>query len=150
MLRVVGMRLKLEEILFITLYHLSDGSYFTSVSICLQYNSLWCQWSIPWGVRMRASHKGPKCTFSHREAVKSQGSMGVMVCHGNQLDWTFEREVNSTCSGTSCFLHNNGSFPEYICHFRVNAVFQHCITRIHSIKSHLERQLVNEKDSLPK
>ena len=58
------MRLKMEIILFVKMYHPSDGSSFTSVSTYLQNNSSGYPSSNPRGVRVRASHMGPKTPLS--------------------------------------------------------------------------------------
>ena len=79
LMRVVTMRLKMKILLFIKLYHPSDGSSFTSVSTYLHNHSSGCPSFKPQGVRVSCSHMGPIMPLStHREAVVSQGSMGLM------------------------------------------------------------------------
>ena len=55
-MRVVAIRLKMEIIQFVKLYHPSDGSSFTSVSTYLQNNSSGRPSFNPRGVRMTFSH----------------------------------------------------------------------------------------------
>ena len=69
-------------------------------------------------------------------------------CHGIHLAWNFQREGNSTNSGPTCSLHNDGSFSKHMSGSM--HLFNQCIPGIHSIQSHLERKYVFEKDPLPK
>ena len=78
-----------------------------------------------WGGSVRASQLGPIiCLSSHREAFVSQGLRVSCHCHGNQLDWNFQRVGNSTLSGPTWSLHDDGFFPEHIWHYSVNMAFQ--------------------------
>ena len=61
---------------------------------------------------------------SHREAVVSQGSMGVMTLPWQAVGLDFNWEGSSTHSGSSCSLKNDEPFPEHVWHFRFNVVFQ--------------------------
>ena len=83
---VVAIRIKMEIILLIKMYHTSDATSFTSVSTYFQNNSTGCQSSNPQGVRVRASNVlSHMHLISHRVAVGPQGSMASFQCHGNQL-----------------------------------------------------------------
>ena len=64
---MVSMRLKMQIIFFIKIYHPSDGTAFISVSTYLETNSSGCPSSNPRGVRVRAFHMLPKMHLSsHR------------------------------------------------------------------------------------
>ena len=141
------MRLKMEIILLVKLYHPSNGSSFTSVSTYLQNKKSGCPSFTPWGVMVKSSPMGPITPLSfHREAVYSKESRASCHCNGDHLAWTFQREGNSTHSGPTCCLHQDGSFPN---HVSVSTWwFKQCIPEIHSTKSHLERKYLTENDSL--
>ena len=74
------MRIKLEVIIFIIIYHPSDGRVFRSVSKYIETNSSGCLSSNPRGVRGRFSHLLPNMYFSsHRVSVVTQGSMVIIT-----------------------------------------------------------------------
>ena len=86
-------------------------------------------------------------SFPHAAQKPPHLTLWQMVCkewwapcnfRWNQLTWNFQREVNSSYSGPTSSLHNYGSFPERVQQFRVNRVFQNCISVIHSINTHSE------------
>ena len=138
---MVAMRLNLEIILFIKLYHPSDASSFTLVSTYLQNNSSGCPWSNPQGV-------SPSPLTERLLCHKAQWASNHY--HGNQLAWTFQSKGNSTHSGPTCLLYKNGPFPDHVWHFRVNMVFQILYVMNTQYKSHLESKYMIEHDTVPK
>ena len=77
LIRVVTMRLRMDMILLVKLYHPSDGSSFTSVSTYIQNNSSDFPSSIPSSGILRASHMPPNTHLSSsRVAFGPQGLMG--------------------------------------------------------------------------
>ena len=96
LMNMVSMRLKLEIILFLKLYHLSEGSFFTSPYTYLQKSRLGCPWYNPCCVRMRFSHMVPITHLSsYREAFVSQSLMGIMALPWKPvgLDLSEERKL---------------------------------------------------------
>ena len=79
LMRVVAMRLKMELILFLKLYHPHDGTSFTLVSTYLQNHGSGCPSYNPRVLRVRPSHMGKILPlYAQSEPVMSQGSMGIM------------------------------------------------------------------------
>lgn len=124
-MRVVALSLMLEIILFIKLPHISDGSFFTSVSTYLQNKNSYGPTPNPQYMRMRASEKGsnmPLC--SHREPIVAQGSISVRA---SPRQWGCLDNIhrsNTDHSWPTCSLHNDGVIHELVCHFGVNFVVQ--------------------------
>ena len=78
-MRVVAMSLQMEIIVFLQEDHPSDGSNFPSTSTNLQSKSSWSPSLNSQGLRVRISHIWPIThLFSHRQVVRSQGSMGII------------------------------------------------------------------------
>jgi len=76
---MVAIRIKMEVILFVKMYHPSDGTALTSVSTYLQNKSSGCPSSNPRGVRVRAPHMPPNMPLSsHRVAVGVQCSNSII------------------------------------------------------------------------
>lgn len=120
----LAMRVKMEIILFVKLYHPPERPSFTSASTYIQSYSSECPSSNPQSMRVRASHMPPnENLYSHREAAVSRAQWASCHCHDNQLIWIFQGEVNSTHSGITCSLHNDGSFPEHVWQFRVHILY---------------------------
>ena len=128
----------MEIILFVKFYHTSDGSSFTSVSTYLQNNSSGCPSYKPRCFRVSASQMCSNMPlFPHREGILSQGSMGIMSLLGNQLAWYIQTEENPPTLGPP-ILYIVMAFSMNIFGILLSMFFNHCIPRIHSIKSHLE------------
>ena len=146
LMRVVAMRLKMEIIFFIKLYHPPDGWSLISVSAYLQNNFSVCWSSNPHIVRLRASHMLPYMYLStHRLAVGAQGLIGIMPFLWKPVGLDFQREGHSTHSGHTCSLHNNGYFSEHVWQFMVNFFFPKiCFPGIHSINNQLEKKYVSD------
>ena len=127
-----------------------DGSSFTSVSTYFQNNSSECRSSNPRGVRVRASHIGPNTPLSsHREAVVSQGSMGVLRLLLQPIGLDFSELMQFPHSGLICSLHNDGSFLSMCGTSGWVCFLKFCIPGIHSIKSHLEIKYVSDETHFP-
>ena len=143
LMRVVAMSLQMEIIVFIQKDHPSDGSSFPSTSTDPQSKSSGCPSSNSQGLRGRMSHIWPIThLFSHR------------VCW---ITWLHGHHTSAMArSGTAPFrrkatLHNGE--PNFLSHdgsliigyhLRVKCFLSHCLTRIHSTESPLER-----KDVIP-
>lgn len=150
-MRVVMMRLKMEIVLFVKLYHSSDGSSFTSVSTYLQNNISGCLSSNPWGVSVSASHMGPIMPLSsHRVfcVTRLDGHHSIaLAIRGPGL---FKGKATLPILGPTALYMMIALSPN-MCGTSGSMRFcKHFIPWIHSIKSHLERKEVIKKDPFPK
>ena len=144
-MRVVIMRIRMEVIFFVKIYHTSDGKTFRSVPTYLQKNISDCASSNPRSVRAGASHDCQLThTTSHRVAVVTLCFMSFMNYHENCLVSNFKKEDYSAQTGPTCSLYNCGCFPGHVWQFRVNH-FQKLHPRItHIIPSHKIQHVIQK------
>ena len=87
LMRVVTMSINIEKILFVKMYHHSQGSTFTSVSTYLQNKGSVCPSFNPQIVRVRNFHLLPNTHHSsYRVAVVPQGSLGLIPLPWQPVD----------------------------------------------------------------
>jgi len=135
-MRVVAMRLKMEIILVIKLYQISDGSPSISISTYLLNNSSGCLMNNPENVRVRDSQVGPNKSLNyHSEFDVLQDLIGTMPLLWEQggLDISERRKVHPLCAHLLSHIIMALS-PNLCCISGSMWLFKHCLPGMHIIK----------------
>ena len=130
LMRVVAIRLNLEIVVIIKLYHPSDESSFSSVSTYLQNYWSSSPSSNHRAVKVRASQMRSNTHLcSHSVAIVSQGSPFFIPLPWQPVGQEYSDTRQSANSGPTFPLHNNGFIREHVWHLMVNVVLKNSAPR---------------------
>jgi len=108
---VVATRLKMEMIFFIKFYHPSNVTPEQNFRVPFIQPSR-CEFKIyPHATKHALIFRNDTCSAT----LDGDRSFPLQT-----VGWTLQREGIYTHSGITCYLHNHGSFPEYVWKFRVH------------------------------